>query len=79
MTITIPDDLLQRAGVTEQDVLVEVACRLFDSERLSKAEASRLCGLDRPAFENELHKRRLALFHTSLEDYELDRGARMAG
>jgi predicted HTH domain antitoxin len=79
MTITIPDDILKRAGVTERDILVELACRLFDAEKLSKAEASALCGLDRPGFENELYKRRLPLFHTSLEDYEIDRTGKKAG
>ncbi|HYE60687.1 MAG TPA: UPF0175 family protein [Phycisphaerales bacterium] len=79
MTINVPDDILKQAGVTERDLLIELACRLFDAEKLVKADAARLCGLDRPAFENELHKRRLPLYHTSLEDYELDRAGKKAG
>jgi predicted HTH domain antitoxin len=74
MTIDIPDDILKRAGLTERDVLIELACRLFDADRLGKGEASYLCGLGTTEFENELYRRGLARFHATLEDYEMDIG-----
>jgi predicted HTH domain antitoxin len=75
MTINIPDDILHRAGLTEREVLIELACRLFDAERLGKGLAARMCGLERIEFEEELRKRKLAVYHTSLEDYEREMGA----
>lgn len=83
MTIFIPDDILNEAGLAQGEALIEFACRLFDAGRLSKGAGARLAGLDRTAFEAELHKRGLAVYRTTLEDYELDRagedGVRKAG
>lgn len=73
MTFSIPDDILREAGLTESEALVELACRLFDAGRLSKEAAVRLCGLERTAFEAELYRRGLAVYRTTLEDYEMDR------
>ena len=73
MNIFIPDDILNEAGLTESDALIEFACRLFDAGRLSKGGGARLAGLDRTTFEAELHKRGLAVYRATLEDYELDR------
>ncbi len=73
VTISIPDDILARAGFTERDALIELACRLFDADRLEKPDATRLCGLSRTEFEAELFKRGLAVYRTSLAEYEQDR------
>jgi hypothetical protein len=34
MTITIPDDILRDAGLTEREALIELACRLYDAEKI---------------------------------------------
>ncbi len=73
MCLHIPDDILKSAGLTEREALVEIACRLFDAEKLAKSDAARLCGLERVEFEEELYNRGLAVYHTSLEEYEMDR------
>lgn len=72
MCLHIPDDILEKAGLSGRDAIVEFACRLFDAEKLGKSEASRLCGLDRPAFEAELRIRGLAVYRTTMEDYLQD-------
>jgi predicted HTH domain antitoxin len=72
MTLSIPDDILKAAGLSERDALVEFACRLFDAGKLPKSLAARLCGLDRPSFEAELHRRGLTVYRTTVEDYEQD-------
>lgn len=59
--------------MTEHDAIVEFACRLFNAGKLDKAPAARLCGLARPTFEAELANRGLAVYRTTLEDYEQDR------
>lgn len=73
MSLNIPDDILKEAGLTEGDALIELACVLFDKGRLGKGAAARLCGLDRTGLEAELHRRGLAVYRTTLEDYEQDR------
>jgi predicted HTH domain antitoxin len=79
MTINLPDDVMQRAGVSEREVLIELACRLFDAERIGKGEATALCGLTRHEFEGELHKRDLDLYHVTEEDWQIEERTRKAG
>jgi predicted HTH domain antitoxin len=75
MTINLPDDILKDTGLTERDLLIELACRLFDAEKLGKSAAAKLCGMDRTALEFELDKRGLALYHYTEKDWELDQKA----
>lgn len=75
MRLNIPDDILREAGLTERDAIFEFACRLSDAGKLAKESAARLCGLERTAFEAELYGRGLAVYRTTLEDYEQDRAA----
>jgi predicted HTH domain antitoxin len=80
MTLNIPEGILEQAGLTEREVLIELACRLFDADKLGKSAAARLCGMDRTAFEFELDKRKLPLYHMTDEDWEIDqKSARKAG
>ena len=34
-TLHIPDEVSKEAGLTEQEALVELACRLFDAGRIT--------------------------------------------
>ncbi len=81
MTITIPDDILRKAGLSEGEALVEFACRLFDAERLDLAAAARLAGLERVQLEIELRKRKIAIWRPTLDDVKADAAAikRLAG
>lgn len=67
MCLSIPDDILKEVGLTGREALIEFACSLFNSDRLSKPAASRLCGLSRGDFENELVKRGLPVLHITEE------------
>ena len=75
MTITIPDDILRQAGLTEQEALIELACRLYDADRLGLSAAARLAGLDRVGLEIELRKRSLPVWHITSEDVADDAAA----
>lgn len=75
MTITLPDDILRQAGLSEQEALVEFACRLFDAERLDLFAGARLADLSRSAFEAELHARRIPIYRPTLQDVEDDEAA----
>ncbi len=49
-----PDDVLRQAGMTEREAVLELACRLFETERLSLFLAARLAGLPQAEFEDRL-------------------------
>jgi predicted HTH domain antitoxin len=53
--------------MSEREMKIEIACRLFDADKLHKPQAARLAGLSRAEFEDELLKRGLALFHIDEE------------
>jgi predicted HTH domain antitoxin len=72
MTLHIPDEVLAESGLTEREMLIELACRLYDSGKLSKSHARLLAGLGRDEFNAELAQRGLAVIHYSQEDLDRD-------
>ncbi|HUG90642.1 MAG TPA: UPF0175 family protein [Planctomycetaceae bacterium] len=72
MPLTIPDDVLQLTGLSEDEARVEIACRLFDAGRLTLGAAVRWTGLRRGEFEDELLDRGIAIYRPTLEDLEQD-------
>lgn len=72
MTVEIPDELLTGSDVTERDVRVEIACRLYDAEKIGKGAAARMAGLTRMEFEEELIRRDLPLIRYSEEMWKRD-------
>lgn len=75
MTLTIPDDILKQAGLTEREALLEFACRLFDAGRLNLSVAARLAGIDRVQMEIELRKRGIAVWRPTAQDVADDAAA----
>jgi predicted HTH domain antitoxin len=71
-TFTIPDDVLQEAGLTERDVLVEFACRLFDAGKLTLWSAAKLAGLDRNGIEDALLQRGIPIYRPQPTDLAED-------
>jgi predicted HTH domain antitoxin len=47
MPLTIPDSVLEQAGLSEAQARVEIACRLFEMRRLSLWQAAQWAGLER--------------------------------
>ncbi|MBI4616886.1 MAG: UPF0175 family protein [Planctomycetes bacterium] len=72
MPLTIPDDLLRETGMNEEEARVEIACRLFQADRLSLPAAARWAGLPRIQFEAELVRRGIAPYRPTVEDLESD-------
>jgi predicted HTH domain antitoxin len=72
MPLTISDETLKKAGLTEREALIEFACRLFDAGRLSVHEAARLVGVERYSFEAELAKRKIPIYRYSEEHLRQD-------
>jgi predicted HTH domain antitoxin len=72
MVLNIPDQVLREAGLTEEDALIEFACRLYQGERLSLWQAASLARLSRAEFEDELLARAIPVYHPTLDDFEED-------
>jgi predicted HTH domain antitoxin len=72
MTFSIPDEVVRESGLTEQELLVEIACRLFDADKLHLSAASRLAGLSRVEFEEALRTRKIPIYRPTIEDLMQD-------
>ena len=72
MSLTIPDALLEHAGLSEAEGKLEIACRLFAAGKLSKSSATHWLGLSRTEFEDELLKRDLPLTIYTAKHLEQD-------
>jgi predicted HTH domain antitoxin len=72
MPLTITDEALLQAGLSEREALVEFACRLFDAQKLALWPAARLAGLSRVEMENELAQRGIAIYRPTVEDLHQD-------
>jgi predicted HTH domain antitoxin len=71
MTITIPDSLLEAARMTESELQQEIALFLYEKEKITLAQASRLAGLSRLRFQHLLASRGSTI-HYDVEDFEQD-------
>lgn len=67
-TLTIPDEVLRQAGLSQREALVEFACRLFDAEKLSLWSATQLAQLDRNSMEDALLERGISIYRPTTED-----------
>ena len=63
MPVTLPDDLLAEAGLSEQEAKLEIACRLFDASKLTLPQATHWLGITRVEFEAALLERGLPVVH----------------
>lgn len=72
MPVVISDEILQHAKLTEREALIEIACHLFDSQRVGKGLAARMAGLTRLEFEEELIRRGLPVIRYTEEMFEED-------
>jgi predicted HTH domain antitoxin len=61
-TLHIPDDILKQAGISEHEALVELACTLYQTGKLTLFFAARLANLPQPEFEDLLLDRKIPLY-----------------
>lgn len=71
MGLTIPDEILQAARMSESELRSEIAVFLFEKDKLTLAQASRLAAMDRLDFQHLLSSRGITM-HYDLEDFEQD-------
>ncbi len=61
MPVTISDQLLEDAGLSEREARLEIACRLYDAGKLTMPQATRWAGVSRTELEAALLQRHLPL------------------
>jgi predicted HTH domain antitoxin len=71
-TITIPDEVLTNSKLSERELLIEAACRLFDAGKLTLPMAARMAGFSRIEMEDALLDRKIAIYRPTVEDLEQD-------
>jgi predicted HTH domain antitoxin len=71
MGLTISDEILQAARMSESELRSEIAVFLFEKDKLTLAQACRLAGMDRLDFQHLLASRGIAM-HYDLQDFEQD-------
>jgi len=57
MDLLIKEEILNKAEITAQELIIEIAVHLYDTERLTMGQARRLTQLDQLSFQKELAKR----------------------
>jgi predicted HTH domain antitoxin len=72
MPVVISDETLEKAGLTEGEALIEIACRLYDIGKLDLWPAAKLAGLGRGEFEQALMDRKIPVYRPTLQDLEDD-------
>lgn len=71
MALIITDETLRQASLSEDELLVDLACYLYERKRLSMGKARALTHMNLLDFQRELAKRDIDL-HYSEADFEQD-------
>lgn len=69
--LVIPDEVMQAAGMSAEELRQEVAILLFERERLTLEQASHLSGVDRISFQRLLASRGVSI-HYGVAEFEKD-------
>ena len=72
MPVVISDDILRHANLFEREALIEIACHLYDAQRISKGLAARMTGLTRSEFGKELVRRELPVIRYTEQMFDED-------
>lgn len=71
MSVIIPDEILHATRMTEAEFKQEIAIFLFEKEKLTLAQASRLAGVNRLQFQHLLASRQIPV-HYDVAEFEDD-------
>lgn len=71
MSFTISNELLATTRMSEMEMKQEIAVMLFQKEKLTLAQASRLADMNQIAFQYLLASRQIPM-HYDVEDFEED-------
>ena len=71
MNITIPDTYFESARISEPELYQEIALLLFQKDKLTLAQASRLAQMNRLQFQHFMSSRNVSV-HYDVKDFESD-------
>lgn len=71
MALIITDETLLKAQISATDLLIDLACFLYEKKRMSIGQARHLAGLDQISFQKELAAREINIHYTE-EDLNSD-------
>lgn len=71
MKIEIPDQIINQTGLSASEIMLKISVILFQEERLTLGQASKLANLHQFEFQKELAERKIPI-HYGEEDYERD-------
>ena len=71
MTVVIPDDIIRSTGMSPAEVRRELAATLFQREKLTLAQASRLAEMGTLEFQHLLASREIPI-HYDIAQFEED-------
>ena len=70
--LNVPDDLLKRLGPNDDGALLEIGCRLYETQRLKFDEAARLANVDLDAFAAACASRKIPVYWYRSKDLLTD-------
>ena len=71
MSVIIPDEILYTTHMTAAELTQEIAVALYQKEKLTLGQASRLAGVNQLQFQFMLASRRIPI-HYDIADFEAD-------
>lgn len=71
MNLLIKEEILQKAQITAEELVIEIAVHLYETGRLSMGQARNLAELDQISFQKELAKRDVSIMY-DVPDLETD-------
>jgi predicted HTH domain antitoxin len=71
MIVEIPDHVIKQSGLSAKDILLKVALVLFQEEKLTLGQASKLAKIHQFEFQKELAAKNIPI-HYAEEDYKRD-------
>ncbi|MCB0587291.1 MAG: UPF0175 family protein [Phaeodactylibacter sp.] len=71
MTIEISDKILNKTGLTAEEIKLRLAILLFQEEKLTLAQASKFAGIHQIQFQKELAKRDIPI-HYGIDEFKRD-------
>ena len=64
MALIITDETLQKANMSANELLINLACYLYDKKQMSMGQARHLVSIDQISFQKELAKRNIDIHYT---------------
>ena len=71
MSLVIPDEILQATGLSEAELMQELAILLFQKEKLTLGQASQLAQMPQLQFQHLLASRQIPI-HYDVAEFEAD-------